>query len=82
MQALSKGSLFREIPAFTIQKRGTRFEVLLDFEETVIVLDGDRPELWVRIDQAVQALLKELGSSKKVRLDAVYPDKIIVQELY
>jgi hypothetical protein len=82
MQALSKGSLFREIPAFTIQKRGTRFEVLLDFEETIIVLDGDRPELWARIDQAVQALLKELGSSRKVRLDAIYPDKIIVQELY
>ena len=82
MQALSRGSFFRNIPAFTIQKRGTRFEVLLDFEETIIVLDGEKPELWPRIDQAVEALLKELKPSKKVRLDAIYPDKIIVQELY
>ena len=82
VRALSKGSFFRDIPAFTIQKRGTRFEVLLDLEETVIVLDGEKPELWPRIDQAVQALLKKLDPSKKVRLDAIYPDKIIVQELY
>lgn len=82
VRALSKGSFFRSIPAFTMQKKGTRFQVLLDFEETVIVLDGEKPELWARIDQAVQALLKELGPSRKVRLDAIYPDKIIVQELY
>jgi len=82
IQALSKGSFFRNIPAFTMQKKGTRIQVLLDFEETIIVLDGEKPELWERIDQAVQALLKELGSSKKVRLDAIYPDKIIVQKLY
>ncbi len=82
IHALSEGDFFRKIPAFTVQKKGIRFQVLLEFEAITIILDGEKPEYWPQIDRAVKALLQKLGTSQKMCLDATYPDKIIVQELY
>lgn len=80
-QALLKSDLFRKAPAFTLQKKGISFQVLLELENTLIVLDGEKPESWANVDKAIEMLLKKVEKPRKIRIDATYPDKIILQEL-
>ena len=80
-QALSKGKLFREAAAFTLQKKGVSFQVLLELKNVLIVLDGEKPDSWAKVEKAIEILLGKIEKSRKMRIDTTYPDKIIVQEV-
>ncbi|GEM_PF-3169475 len=83
IQILSGSSFLKKAPAFTVQKKGTHFQVLLEIENFLIVLDGEKPQYWVNVDKAIETLSQKLKrTSQKMRIDATYPDKIIVQELF